>query len=139
MNAKEWINQYVDNENTDCGYNYKDTDGCSYESLNDLLQSGIFKFCGCGRSEDNLQYICNALKHINFRREVYDRKLTSEESWKIIKQDEVKVFGSEDAAYFFYYWSDTQDLTEHGGSVPGWLSDKGKIILEVLETINFDN
>lgn len=36
--------------------------------------------------------------------------------------------------YFLLYWLDhhAQDLTEHGGSVPGWLTKKGKDLLEAL-------
>jgi len=33
---------------------------------------------------------------------------------------------------FLFYWLDHEDLTEHGGSVPGWLTKKGEGLLGAL-------
>jgi len=34
--------------------------------------------------------------------------------------------------YFMWYWFDKEELTEHGGSVPGWLTKKGLGMLNKL-------
>lgn len=47
-------------------------------------------------------------------------------------EEEQRVFGSGGAAMFFYYFLDTKDLTDHGGSVPGWLNEKGDALLDEL-------
>lgn len=42
-------------------------------------------------------------------------------------------FGGENPAYFFFYWASDRQLTEHGGAVPGWLTEKGKTLLADLK------
>lgn len=91
----------------------------------------ILGYCGCGRPEDALVFIRDGLQLI-------DEKLdpTAERTWEELYQDWNrrldKHFGSAGARYFFFYWADKEGLTEHGGSVPGWLSGSGRDLLEDL-------
>lgn len=121
----EWLKKCQYDQSTQC-YEYE---GCSYQTVEDIVQTGIFGFCGCGSQEDNLKYILEGLEYINWRLE--DK--TTDFNNKLIQQNEI--FGNEKAAYFFYYWCDKEELTEHGGSVPGWLSPKGKLLVSILKTL----
>lgn len=109
-------------------------DGCDYETAEDLLQTGFLGFCGCGDPEGNLEYIRSALEILAERfPRIPDREREQWDTW--YKQHGERVlahFGNDRSAYFFYYWADRNRLTEHGGSVPGWLTDKGKHFLKVL-------
>ena len=103
------------------GYDYDDV---LYGDLLLALHSGVLKFCGCGRPEDNVKYVLDGLKimeetsHLPYR----DKKCIRREH-----------FGSGGAEYFFYYTMDILELTEHGGSVPGWVSPEGKEFIKLGE------
>lgn len=108
-------------------------DGCDYEEAADVLQSGVLGFCGCGCPEKNLEYIRQALEIIDDPRPKWSDEHKSWEAWWPIHKEKVRAhFGNDQSAYFFYYWAAKNDLTEHGGSVPGWLSDKGRTLLKLL-------
>lgn len=109
---------------------FEDAEGCWHDDADSLLQTGIFKFCGCGRPEDNLDYILGGLELIA---EKPPQGYDAFSAWFDKHQERVRAhFGSMKAAYFFYYWADKEDLTEHGGSVPGWLTDKGHDLMLML-------
>ena len=103
-------------------------DGCQYDTASEYYQCEFFGLCGCGKPDENLEYIKDGLTLIDNRMK---RKISYEE----MKAQEIAVFGSKKAAYFFYYWADKTELTEHGSSVPGWLTDKGEEVLEDLTQI----
>jgi len=121
------------------GYYYA-KDGCSYDTDMAFMQDEVFGFCCCGSPEANLLFIKKGLTHIDSprpKKAVYEGGTQDEWSqWydKWISEGD-KIFGGEQARYFFFYWADKEGLTEHGGSVPGWLTDKGKRILEDLVVI----
>lgn len=132
--------QYKDGE---CGYVY--SDGCHYCTPQEVLHSAILGFCGCGAPQMSLSFIRDGLTHIEQRCKWPDRadfaspedyEAASKAFWQAIQAEERAVFGSEGGAWFFYYWADTKDLTEHGGSAPGWLSQRGKDFLEELKTLD---
>jgi len=107
-------------------------DGCDFETAEDLIQTGFLGFCGCGSPDENLEYIRGALEVIA---DPYpkDENRTGWDAWyEAHKARVIEHFGNERSAYFFYYWATKNDLTEHGGSVPGWLTDKGKHLLKLL-------
>ena len=110
----------------DGSYLYKD---CCHEDATSLLQAGLFEFCGCGRPEDNLEYILAGLETIAALQDKVWKESMTYEQWTAAC---VKNLGDDKAQYFFFYWADVQELTEHGGSVPGWLSDKGREVLAML-------
>jgi hypothetical protein len=107
-----------------------EVDGVSYETEEDFIQTGILGFCGCGRPEENLLYILGGLEVINDKGPI--DPLAWDAWWELHKERVRTHFGNEDAAYFFYYWADKNRLTEHGGSVPGWLDEKGSRLLALL-------
>lgn len=108
---------------------YEDPDGCFHEDAESFLQTYSLGFCGCGRPEDSLAYVRDVLQHIdNLKQLVWEKKQTYEE-WTAAGK---KLFASDGAEYFAFYVMDTKGLTEHGGSVPGWLTDKGREMLEDL-------
>mgnify|MGYP000638547994 CR=1 FL=1 len=89
-----------------------DQDECTYESLADFIQTGILGFCGCGCEEMNLAYIRDMLTSID-----------DDSHWKRERAAEVQ---------FFFYWADKEGLTEHGVGIPGWLDERGRTLLDLL-------
>lgn len=89
----------------------------------------------CGNADRNLAYIRDGLKFIS-------EKKRHDEDWKQfvvrLEIEAVKIFGSEEARYFFYYFCDHNELIEHGTCVPGWLTKKGIEYLEDLIEILSD-
>lgn len=96
-----------------------------HQELRDKLEEtihGDLNFCTCGRPEESLQWLRDILYHVDCR------KTLSYEDW--VTQGEK--IGSSNSLYFTYYFLDLNKLTEHGGGVPGWLTEKGKELLKVL-------
>lgn len=111
-------------------------DGVVYGMSGDVpgaFASAVLDFCGCGSPEAALEWVARGLDLIQGLRECGEDGRgwnAAYEAWEKRKREH---FGSEGAEYFFWYWCDTNDLTEHGGSVPGWLSGRG---YEVREDIH---
>lgn len=106
-------------------------EGCHYDNAEQLIQSGILGFCECGIPDRNLKYILGGLRLINEKgpSDLYEWK-----QWWVSHQSKISAhFGTKEAEYFFYYWADKEELTEHGGSVPGWLTSSGDDLLQMLE------
>jgi len=117
-------NTYLSKINLD-GYNVAD-------DIEHMLFD-VVNFCGCGMPEDVLIYIRKGLLLVE-QLELSWRSENKEDDYKKWDEDKNKFFCSEGAFYFFYYWCDKENFTEHGGSVPGWLSENGK---EYLEALNY--
>lgn len=110
---------------------YRDADGCSYSGAESFLQTKLLGFCGCGDPFVNIKYVGKILRHIhNLKELVWENKITYEEWTRRGKQ-----IGSEEALYFAYYFLDDKGFTEHGGSVPGWLTDAGIEFMEDAEEL----
>ena len=103
------------------GYEY---DEVLHEDLLLALHSGVLKFCGCGRPEESVRYVMEGLKILEytFGMPYEDKRALREEH-----------FGIDGAEYFFYYVMDALELTEHGGSVPGWVTPEGKEFIRLAE------
>jgi len=99
-------------------------DECDWEDLVDYIQTGLFEFCGCGNPERNLEYIMNGLSYIN--------EFIGGELDELTKMG-IEIFGNDESKYFFFYWADKEELTDHGNSVPGWLTKKGEELLAALQ------
>lgn len=109
---------------------YYDEDGVFHEDAESFLQTKILGFCGCGNPELSLKHTQTALRQVyNLKELVWEKKQT----FKDWDAESEKLLGGEASAYFMWYWLDTKELTEHGGSVPGWLSTKGYELLEDLD------
>lgn len=103
---------------------YLDPDGCWHEDAEDVIRIGILKQCGCGNGWASMTYIRDILRLIRGRD-------GSDEGYK--RCDDF--FHSEGEKYTMYYLLDDLGLTDHGTSVPGWLSEKGVEVLEDLEEL----
>ncbi len=112
------------------GGGFEDSDGLYHEDATDLIQCGLLGLCGCGGPEDNLSYILAGLALID--EQIPDLKGALDEWWEGHKARIADHFKSPEGEYFFYYWADKEGLTDHGGSVPGWLTDKGRALLSLL-------
>jgi hypothetical protein len=107
---------------------YKDEDGISYETAESFFQ-GMFNFCGCGCPDLSLEFIKDALQHVSdLSLFVHSKKIT----WQEWNATGIRLFHTNGIEYFTYYFLDANELTEHGGSVPGWLTPKGQELLEDL-------
>lgn len=101
---------------------YADPNGRYNETKVDLVQCGLLGFCGCGIPEESLEFMERAMS-----------LLGTKDIWKHAND----VFGSSGAAYFFFYWLDKEGYSEHGCALPGWLTEKGKILLaDIREAID---
>ena len=107
-------------------------EGSSSEDATSLLQSQL-GFCVCGAPEDSLRYILRGLELIEEGSRDVAEDRAAHEAWLSAHFDRrMEHFGTYGAEYFFYYWCDKADLSNHGGSVPGWLTDEGKNLLALL-------
>ena len=110
--------------------------GITCDTEFDYVWSEDLGFCCCGRSEATAKWMVRALKHI-------DKLITNrppENEWDAHyvrwKAETVELYGGMDGAcYFFWYWCDAKGFTEHGGSVPGWLTMEGRNFLAELEHV----
>jgi hypothetical protein len=127
MNQPESIRARLEDYASERG-GYKDSNDCWHEDTTDLIQNGILGFCACGGPEENLAYILGGLELIDERHEAE----AAGWDWKAWEAKCVQHFGNIEAAYFFWYWADKERLTEHGGSVPGWLDERGHHLLGLL-------
>lgn len=93
---------------------YKDPEtGINHNNVADLV-SGMLNMCDCGDPESNLRYIRDQLRRITAR----DATPANAAEW------------------FFNYWTDSANISEHGtGITYPWLTDKGQVILELLEEL----
>ena len=111
---------------------YTDEKGVSFETLADYYQFEVFGFCGCGRPKANLVFIRDGIRLIDDRQTAMKKGTFI---WAEEEQKAIALFGNGLSMNFFFYWCDNLELTEHGGAIPGWLTDRGEMVLKDLETI----
>jgi hypothetical protein len=93
-------------------------------------------FCGCGCPEDAFAYVLGGLRLIHNPPPLPDPRDSGEEFRAAVDARFAAYavhHGSDGAMYFFWYWCDAEGLTDHGSSVPGWLTEKGERLLAMLE------
>ena len=101
---------------------YLDEEGITWKDKESFIVGRLFGFCGCGLPEEVISYIWGALK-------LFDLQTN------MVKFEEVDgYFANKGAKYFMWYWLDQKGYTEHGGSVPGWLTEGGKELLLFIES-----
>lgn len=92
----------------------------------ELIQSVVFNHCCCGSPEASLAYLRDVLQLLS---NYTDRH--AEEAKEALEN----FFYSEGEKYTAYYVLSRADLTEHGGSVPGWLTPMGRGVLIDLHAL----
>ena len=113
----------------DSDFPYLDNDGCSHPSKESFI-CHLLGFCGCGLPSAALDYIYGAMEIMGR----FDSNKSTEE-WVAIHDELDKYFNSVGEAYFVYYFLNSwkNKLAEHGGSVPGWLTEYGHEVLAMLD------
>ena len=111
---------------------YYDEDGTCYETADEFIQCKMFGFCNCGDPELSLEFVRRALQQVSNLEELVWKEKQTHKEWDEIT---VKQLGSKQAMYFAWYWLHEKNFTEHGGSVPGWLTDEGRNLLQDLNEI----
>lgn len=89
-------------------------------------------FCGCGQPETVLLFLKEVLELIS---DEPAEGVTFDEWYPGHRAKELALFHSDGIAYFVWYVLADKDITEHGGSVPGWLTEKGEALLSRLREI----
>ena len=103
---------------------FTDTEGRYWDNKEDYL-GHLLGFCGCGCPDDALRFVGDVLELIGDRFE--------KESFV---DDSAKMFcDNTGLEYLVYYLLDNRGLIEHGGSVPGWLTDYGKDFLKEIKAV----
>ena len=94
---------------------------------------GATRFCMCGEPHKALELLRDVLAAIYEAR--YDAPGEAEKRWHQRDARMTELLGAKDGPVFwwFMYFLDMQDMTEHGGGVGGcWLTDNGKGVLAFL-------
>lgn len=104
----------------------------------DQALSHALGFCGCGDPLAALRYIRDVLRLVAMKGPDSMgpdglREWTEWYNTVYLTESEALFHGDDGARFVAFYLLDDKGLTEHGGSVPGWLTDKGKGILADLE------
>ncbi len=114
---------------------YLDQEGISYFDIADFILTGCFDFCACGSPMEAIKFIKEGLEYIDWRSQEIKAYSGEQykEAWARIKEQEGVKFASLGGATFFYYWATNENLIEHGGSVPGWLTPKGEKVINLCK------
>lgn len=112
-------------------------DGIIYDTIEDALMMGVFGFCGCGMPLHTLAYIRDELEIIKRHTEwlMENHHIAKDIPSPMENNDKEENLGR---SYFIWYWFDKMGYTNHGGSVPGWLTDEGESLLECLKELDLD-
>ena len=110
-------------------------DGQEFDDIEDLIHNGFFNFCCCGIPENSLRFVWEVLYNLDY---IWKHKDSPSEEWSQLWRDWENKQKDKNAVYFLYYWLDNEGFTEHGGSVPGWLTVDGEDLLKSLNKI-FNN
>ena len=113
---------FIDQYKKEDGF-YYDEHGACYEDAEEFICTYILGFCGCGMPDSALEHVYKALQLVAIR-----HKMKYEE-WADKCRE---VFANHGAEYFMWYYLDNKGFTEHGGSVPGWLTADGEELLSDL-------
>ena len=123
-------------------YKNADGDGYTYDGgyceNEESVYLGILGFCGCGMPDEAIRYVRDCLRYIADLQDTVlpvkgrDQRDIAYKRWENAGK---MLFVNEGCEYFMYYYLDNLGFTEHGGSVPGWLSDEGRAVLSDLDIL----
>lgn len=130
--GKPWpIPETIDGDNWAVG-----PDGWDYDNLGDYIMTGLLGFCGCGMPEEALKWLRDCLSDVEHRSNVEWKQEPPVYQGRIHARMEPLPRGVE---YLLWYWMDSLQLIEHGGSVGGsWLTERGTHLLRRLEAMDID-
>lgn len=116
------------------GDSYVTASGCYYDG-NDaeaLLAIEVFGFCGCGCPDEALKFMHAALHLVA---DMHPTDGAAFDDWwpKHRARADALFHGDGGIEYFTYYHLAERKLTEHGSSVPGWLTELGRSVLVDLD------
>lgn len=103
----------------------------------DQALGDVLGFCSCGAPETALGYVLRILRVINMKHP--ESGGLPYDTFKVWYDAEYRpavdaIFhGDAGAEYLAYYLLTDKELIEHGGSVPGWLTELGENVLADLE------
>lgn len=104
-----------------------------------------FGACNCGQPDEAVRFLRDVLQLLRDLSHVVwptlqgpDRDAAYRTAYKTWEQRESSLIPSPGLQMVVYYRLHALGLTEHGGSVPGWLSDKGHRVLDALERFGDD-
>ena len=120
------------------GEGFRDKTGTWYPDAISAL-GGLLGFCGCGQPEAALRYVRDALRLVAL--ESPDDSPTWDNWYDTVYLPAVRAVFKENigAEYLMWYLLTDKELLEHGGSVPGWLTDLGERVLADLNTLNLED
>ena len=91
--------------------------------------TSLLGFCDCGAPDSAMKYVRDALQLVDDRKKkLWEGEITYEQWREYVGA----VLQSEGAEYFMWYWLNEKGFTEHGVSVPGWLTPDGEEMLSDL-------
>ena len=115
---------------------YYDEYGCFYGDAKSFIATSIFGFCGCGMPNEALEYVRKSLQLVDDLTNLVFPNIISYEDWEKRKK---QVFSDNGAEYLMWYFLNEKELTQHGSSVPGWLTQKGIELLSDINKLNNKN
>lgn len=109
-------------------------DNCHYEDIEEAIYGGVLHMCGCGVPEDGAKYWRDILLVIQY-------KMVKSVEFKDGELFADKVLGDHPGAcWVMYHVVENLDLSEHGGSAPGWLTGLGEaVLIALVEEIGLDD
>ncbi len=117
---------------------YAKPDGAEYDTAAEFIQNELFGFCGCGSPDDNLRYMRDGLGLLEALSACGNTETTWSADYAAWTARVKELFGNDQSTYFFWYFLDKLELSEHGGAVPGWLTEAGKDMLADLRELKLD-
>lgn len=117
---RHWRDERQDHHGSIWSGGYHDNDGTCYFTAEDFIQTHVFGFCGCGNTEDTLKYIRDHMQLLDDHKKNHFGPETGAR------------YTFSPAEYLVWYELDRVRLTEHGGAVPGWLTQFGEEMLHDL-------
>ena len=123
------LSDYTWNKDWAC---YLDSDGVGHGSDLVSVMMTIIGFCGCGQPDSVLEMMRDGMELMSDEwRETHEEARKDHRVYFAeLQKRQLEIFGNWAMADFFWHWLDANDLSEHGGSVPGWLTKSGHDLLE---------
>ena len=108
-------------------------EGMSFDSWTGyLLERFSLPFCGCG-TEQEFEFLRLGLERIAGFRALLKNRDEWDARYKAWSDETRKLLGLGEQ-YLYHTLSEMRPpLTEHGGSVPGWLTEDGKDLLRIMQ------